>query len=175
MSSGAYRSVDRRLLYNCCTSNSLLQLPHRILRHLGRSLDVEALRRTHVLVSQNALDRCVRNSKLFEVGGETATIRLPALLLEAVRLQRRADHPVGQVIEVECAPHTVRKNEAGGTDGPDRIEQEAERLNEGHQSRIIDVLVRLRVLERRAPHAATDREHIPAIVVPPKATDLPFA
>ncbi len=76
---------------------------HCLLRPSGRSFDVEALGRTHVLVPQDALDRRIFDTQFLEVGRETATVRVPALPLQAVGFEEGLQNAIGQVIEINNA------------------------------------------------------------------------
>jgi hypothetical protein len=60
-----------------------------LLRYTRSGVDVEAPSRTHVLVSQDALDRGVLCTQFLEIGSETASVRLPSHPLHAVRFSTK--------------------------------------------------------------------------------------
>ena len=168
-------SVDCQLLYNCCTSDLFLQYTHRLLRPSGRSFDVEALGRTHVLVPQDALDRRIFDTQLLEVGRETATVRMPALPLQAVRFEDGLQNAIGQVIEINRSVDSADKDESRRMLRLDGIEKRAQRPNDGNQPRVVDVFFRLGALDRRVPDTSTNSERIDAIIIPPQPSHFPFA
>src|ERR1700756_1693390 len=98
---------------------------------------------------------------------------MPALPLQTVRLKHWLDHAVGKIVEVECSSNAVSEHPTRPGLRSNLVKHETERLNDGHHTGIVLILVRLGLVQHKAaPDRTSDVEDRQLVVFPPQTPNF---